>query len=164
MERRKFLKSSALAGAALTFSAVKSWARSAEARVEIFGARPGALVSPNLFGQFAEHIGGVIYDGIWVGEDSKISNRFGIRSELIDSLSKIKVPVIRWPGGCFADSYDWTEGIGPTSQRPTRTTMCNLASQVFELHSRLMAFTLYWVAKRTYAPGRGLYWRSTELP
>src|SRR5580698_1295767 len=136
MDRRKFLKKSALAGAALTFSSAKSWAKSAEARIEIFGAEPQGLISPNLFGHFAEHIGGVIYDGIWVGEDSKIPNRFGIRSQLIDSLNKIKVPVIRWPGGCFADSYDWTDGIGPSAQRPTRTNFWEVDHDAERLSER----------------------------
>ena len=136
MERRKFLKNSVLAGTALAFSSVKSWAKSAEARIEIFGAEPRGLISPNLFGHFAEHIGGVIYDGIWVGEDSKIPNRFGIRSQLIDSLNKIKVPVIRWPGGCFADSYDWTDGIGPSAQRPTRTNFWEVDHDAERLSER----------------------------
>src|ERR1700688_2753052 len=121
MERRQFLKSSAIAGGILTCSGVNAWAKSSEARIEIFRDEPGSLISPNLFGQFTEHIGGVIYDGIWVGEDSKIPNHFGIRLELIEMLSTIKVPVIRWPGGCFADTYDWMDGVGPAAQRPTRT-------------------------------------------
>lgn len=78
-------------------------------------------ISPNIYSQFTEHIGGVIYDGVWVGEKSKIPNRFGIRSELIDRMKQIHVPIIRWPGGCFADSYDWKDGIGPASKRLRRT-------------------------------------------
>jgi alpha-L-arabinofuranosidase len=134
MERRQFLKSSAIAGGMLTCSGVKAWAKSSEARIEIFRDEPGSLISPNLFGQFTEHIGGVIYDGIWVGEDSKIPNRFGIRSELIEMLSKIKVPVIRWPGGCFADTYDWMDGVGPAAQRPTRTNFWEVDHDAERLH------------------------------
>jgi len=70
---------------------------------------------------FAEHLGGVIYDGVWVGEKSSIPNVNGIRRELVERLKAIKAPVIRWPGGCFADSYDWEDGIGPRDQRPRRT-------------------------------------------
>jgi alpha-L-arabinofuranosidase len=136
MERRQFLKHSALAGAVLTFSGTKTWARSSDARIEIFRDEAGSLISPNLFGQFTEHIGGVIYDGIWVGEDSKIPNRFGIRSELIDMLSAIKVPVIRWPGGCFADSYDWMDGIGPAAQRPSRTNFWEGDHDAERLHEK----------------------------
>ena len=68
-----------------------------------------------------EHLGGVIYDGIWVGENSKVPNVNGLRKELIDEMKKIKAPVIRYPGGCFADSYDWRDGIGPADKRPRRT-------------------------------------------
>ena len=121
MERRQFLKSSAMSGAVMALSGVRAIASSSDARIEIFLDEPQALISPNIYGQFTEHIGGVIYDGIWVGENSKIPNQYGIRSQLIEMLKKIKVPIIRWPGGCFADSYDWMDGVGPAAQRPTRT-------------------------------------------
>ncbi len=136
MERRQFLKNSALAGTVLTLSGLKTWGKSAEARIEVFSDNLGSVISPNLFGQFTEQIGGVIYDGIWVGEDSKTPNRFGIRSQLIDALSKIKVPVIRWPGGCFADTYDWMDGIGPAKERPTRTNFWEVDHDAARLHER----------------------------
>src|SRR5512136_1516811 len=79
-----------------------------------------AVVSPLLHGHFTEHIGGVIYDGIWVGPDSKVPNVDGIRKALVDSFKKIAPPVIRWPGGCFADRYHWRDGIGPAAARPRR--------------------------------------------
>jgi alpha-N-arabinofuranosidase len=63
----------------------------------------------------------VIYDGIWVGERTSIPNVGGIRKEIVDQLKKIHCPVVRWPGGCFADSYDWRDGIGPKGKRPRRT-------------------------------------------
>ncbi len=138
MERRQFLKNSLLTGAMLTCSEVKTWAKSSEARIEIFRDEPGGLISPNLFGQFTEHIGGVIYDGIWVGEDSKIPNRYGIRLELIEMLSKINVPIIRWPGGCFADTYDWMDGVGPAAQRPTRTNFWEVEHDAERLHEKGM--------------------------
>ena len=78
-------------------------------------------ISPNIYGHFAENLGGVIYDGIWVGEKSTVANVHGIRKELIDEMRKIKAPVVRFPGGCFADSYDWRDGIGPRDNRPRRT-------------------------------------------
>ena len=121
MERRLFLKSSAMAGVALAVSGKRIWATSAESRIEIFLDEPIGEISPNVYGQFTEHIGGVIYDGVWVGESSKIRNQFGIRAELIDRMKEIHVPIVRWPGGCFADSYDWKDGIGPALERPTRT-------------------------------------------
>ena len=75
-------------------------------------------IAPEIYGHFAEHIGGVIYDGIWVGKESPIPNIKGFRKEIIEKLRKIKAPVIRWPGGCFAEIYDWRDGIG--DNRPTR--------------------------------------------
>ncbi len=89
--------------------------------VEVFVDERLGTISRNIYGHFTEHIGGVIYDGVWVGEDSKIPNVNGIRKALVDALKRIKAPVIRWPGGCFADSYDWKDGIGPAARRPART-------------------------------------------
>jgi alpha-N-arabinofuranosidase len=77
------------------------------------GAKPGAKIDRNLFGQFAEHLGHGIYDGIWVGSDSKIPNTRGIRNDVVAALKALKVPNVRWPGGCFADEYHWRNGIGP---------------------------------------------------
>lgn len=75
-------------------------------------------IAPEIYGHFTEHIGGVIYDGIWVGKDSKIPNVKGFRKEIVDKLKAIKAPVVRWPGGCFAETYDWRDGIG--ENRPVR--------------------------------------------
>lgn len=75
-------------------------------------------IAPEIYGHFTEHIGGVIYDGIWVGKDSKIPNINGFRKDIIEKLRHIKAPVIRWPGGCFAETYDWRDGIG--KDRPVR--------------------------------------------
>ncbi len=77
-------------------------------------------INPNIYGHFSEHIGGVFYDGLWVGEDSKVENVRGFRKALVDSFRKINPPVLRWPGGCFAETYDWRDGIGPRDQRPER--------------------------------------------
>jgi len=77
-------------------------------------------VSPALYSHFVEHIGGCIYDGIWVGEDSEIPNMNGIRIDTVEALKKLEIPVIRWPGGLFADNYHWMEGIGPREKRPVR--------------------------------------------
>ena len=93
----------------------------ANAHIEILPDEPVGTISPNIYGHFTEHLGGCIYDGIWVGEGSKIDNVGGIRKQLIDNLKKLKPPMIRWPGGCFADSYNWRDGIGPRNERPKRT-------------------------------------------
>jgi alpha-N-arabinofuranosidase len=82
---------------------------------------PIGTIAPEIYGHFTEHLGTVIYDGIYVGENSKIPNQHGLRSALIDKMRIIKAPVVRWPGGCFADSYDWRDGIGPRNKRPRRT-------------------------------------------
>ena len=69
-------------------------------------------IAPELYGHFVEHIGGVVYDGIWVGKDSDIPNENGFRKDLLEKLRAVKPAVIRWPGGCFAETYDWRDGIG----------------------------------------------------
>ena len=75
--------------------------------------KPGPVINRDIFGQFAEHLGTGIYGGVWVGKDSSIPNLRGIRSDVVAALRAIKVPVVRWPGGCFADEYHWRAGIGP---------------------------------------------------
>lgn len=76
-------------------------------------------IDRNIYGHFSEHLGRCIYEGYWVGEESPIPNVRGIRQDVVQALRKIKVPVMRWPGGCFADEYHWMDGIGPHEQRPT---------------------------------------------
>ena len=79
----------------------------------IDASKTGAKIDRNIFGQFAEHLGHGIYEGIWVGPDSKIPNTRGIRNDVVAALKALKVPNVRWPGGCFADEYHWRKGIGP---------------------------------------------------
>jgi alpha-N-arabinofuranosidase len=76
-------------------------------------------INKNIYGHFSEHLGRCIYGGFWVGEDSDIPNTRGIRNDVVEALKRIKIPVLRWPGGCFADEYHWKEGIGPRDKRPT---------------------------------------------
>jgi alpha-N-arabinofuranosidase len=75
-------------------------------------------ISRHLYGHFAEHLGRCMYDGIWVGPDSAIPNVRGIRSDIVNALRAIRIPVLRWPGGCFADEYHWRDGVGPVESRP----------------------------------------------
>ena len=89
-----------------------------EARIAIQADKPGPRIDPNIYGQFVEHLGRGVYEGIWVGEDSPIPNVRGIRSDVVAALRRIHVPLIRWPGGCFAELYHWRDGIGPREQRP----------------------------------------------
>ena len=77
-----------------------------------------ARIDRNLFGQFAENLGHGLYEGIWVGPDSPIPNTRGIRNDVVAALRELKVPNVRWPGGCFADQYHWRKGIGPRDKRP----------------------------------------------
>ncbi len=76
-------------------------------------------INKNIYGQFSEHLGHCIYGGIWVGTHSPIPNIDGIRKDVVEALREIKVPVLRWPGGCFADEYHWMNGIGPRDKRPS---------------------------------------------
>ncbi len=85
----------------------------------IHADEPRHTVSKHLYGHFAEHLGRCIYEGIWVGEDSPIPNTRGIRNDVVAALRKLKMPNVRWPGGCFADTYHWKDGIGPRAQRPS---------------------------------------------
>ncbi|MEJ2512561.1 MAG: hypothetical protein P8Y72_13305 [Anaerolineales bacterium] len=89
-------------------------------RITLNPADTFATINPNIYGHFAEHLGRCIYDGIWVGEDSPIPNINGFRTDIIEALRRLKPPVIRWPGGCFADDYHWQDGIGPRDRRPRR--------------------------------------------
>ena len=117
--RRAFIQALGAAGAA-ALVAPRS-ARAADSRIDILLDEPIGPIAPELYGHFAEHLGGVVYDGIWVGDGSPVPNDGGIRRSLVERLKQIKAPVIRWPGGCFADSYDWRDGIGPRASRATRT-------------------------------------------
>ena len=76
-------------------------------------SKPGPTISRHLFGQFAEHLGRGIYEGVWVGQDSSIPNTRGIRNDVVAALRALHVPNVRWPGGCFADNYHWRNGVGP---------------------------------------------------
>src|SRR4029453_11071037 len=80
--------------------------------------KPGARIGRNIFGQFAEHLGKGIYEGVWVGAGSPIPNTRGLRNDVVAALKALKVPNVRWPGGCFADEYHWRKGLGPLNARP----------------------------------------------
>jgi alpha-N-arabinofuranosidase len=75
-------------------------------------------INKNIYGHFAEHLGRCIYDGIWVGSDSDIPNINGYRKDILEALQELNIPVLRWPGGCFADTYHWKDGVGPVEDRP----------------------------------------------
>src|SRR5215218_7159898 len=116
--RREFVGGAVAAGA-LALVAPRG-AQGAEAKVEVLLNEPVGTISPNIYSHFIEHLGGVVYDGIWVGENSRVPNVGGLRRALVEHVRRIKPGVMRWPGGCFADQYDWRDGTGPRDKRPRR--------------------------------------------
>jgi alpha-N-arabinofuranosidase len=126
--RRDLLEMAALGGAALLAPrwsilrtpGARAGSRLADSRIDLLLDEPIGTIAPEIYGHFTEHLGGVIYNGVWVGENSKIPNIGGIRKALVDALKPITPSILRWPGGCFADSYDWRDGVGPRAQRPRR--------------------------------------------
>lgn len=90
-----------------------------EATIEIKETEDAPIINKNIYGHFAEHLGHLIYDGLYVGPDSSIPNTNGVRNDIIEALKELNIPVLRWPGGCFADTYHWKDGIGPKKDRPT---------------------------------------------
>lgn len=88
------------------------------AQLTVDATKPGPVINRNIYGQFSEHLGRGIYGGIWVGEHSSIPNTDGYRNDVLAALKELHVPLLRWPGGCFADEYHWRDGIGPRESRP----------------------------------------------
>ena len=115
--RRQFV-GGALAGGLGSLAA--GGAQGPGARIEVVLGETLGTISPDVYGHFVEHLGGVVYDGIWVGENSRVPNVGGVRRALVEHLKRVRPSVIRYPGGCFADSYDWHDGTGPRARRPRR--------------------------------------------
>ena len=123
MTRRWFLAATG-AAAAVTALPRSAWGASeSKQRFLIRTELEEGRVSPLLHGQFAEHLGSCVYGGLWVGEGSHIPNIQGYRKSVVEALKELGVPVLRWPGGCFADDYHWREGIGPRKQRSKRVNV-----------------------------------------
>jgi len=114
MRRLMLVGLSVLAAALASPALAKDVVRPVKLSVDI--SRPGPVIDRHIFGQFAEHLGHGIYEGIWVGKDSPIPNTRGIRNDVVEALKALHVPDVRWPGGCFADEYHWRRGIGPVRQ------------------------------------------------
>jgi len=102
----------------ITFCTV-SFAQS-PVQMEIKANASGETISKYIYGQFAEHLGRCIYDGFWVSDSLNVAKKDHIRLDVVDALKKIRIPLLRWPGGCFADEYHWSDGIGQRDQRPKR--------------------------------------------
>jgi alpha-L-arabinofuranosidase len=119
ISRRQFGRASAaLSLSALIPRGAVGDSDSGTRRVTVRADSEIGVVRPEFHGQFAEHLGSCVYGGIWVGKNSPIPNVNGYRKQTVDYLGELGVPVLRWPGGCFADDYHWRNGIGPASQRP----------------------------------------------
>src|SRR5690606_14497079 len=110
------------------FGALALWlslatAQAQDVTVQIDVERPGPVISRYLYGHFLEHLGRAVYDGVWVGPGSSIPNTNGLRTDVLEALKSLQIPVIRWPGGCYADEYHWRNGIGPAADRPVTLNM-----------------------------------------
>ena len=116
----KAIKPSLIAAGVLTALSVLAAPAFAQVSLRVDANQPGAVINKNVYGQFAEHLGTGIYEGMWVGPESKIPNVRGWRKDVIGALKDLHVPLVRWPGGCFADEYHWRDGIGPRGKRPVK--------------------------------------------
>src|SRR5690606_35641536 len=103
----------AILAAAASLAVLPSSLVAQDVSIAVDADATGPKIDRNIFGQFAEHLGTGIYGGVWVGEDSDIPNVRGIRTDVVEALRAIKVPNVRYPGGCFADEYHWRDGVGP---------------------------------------------------
>jgi alpha-L-arabinofuranosidase len=127
MNRRRFLQSGSLAAMGALASRTEATAGAAapaartdsgRAHLTVVANESLGTISRNIYGQFTEHLGSCIYDAMWVGPESSIPNHSGLRSDTIDAFKRIQAPIVRWPGGCFADTYHWQDGIGTRGKRP----------------------------------------------
>ena len=105
--------------ATLAFGLVSGLTAAEHVKATVHANQAGAKINREIYGQFSEHLGSCIYGGLWVGEQSQIPNINGYRKDVFEALKALKVPVLRWPGGCFADDYHWRDGIGPRDKRPS---------------------------------------------
>jgi alpha-N-arabinofuranosidase len=112
--KKKYINSLWILSALFFISSVQ-----AQTTITIENTEDAPVISKHIYGHFAEHLGRSIYDGLYVGEDSPIPNTDGVRNDLIKALKDLQIPNLRWPGGCFADTYHWRDGIGPQEDRPT---------------------------------------------
>ena len=133
------------------------------AKIEVLLGEPVGTISPDIYGHFIEHLGAVVYDGIWVGERSKVPNTQGIRTAMVEHLRRIKPPVMRYPGGCFADSYDWRDGVGPRARRPRRanfwggTETNQFGTNEFLRFCKLVGSEAYLAANLRGLPAQSFY-------
>ena len=109
-----------LATALVALAAAGAAAQPVDARLTVGNEAAGPRIEPTVYGHFVEHLGRGVYEGLWVGPESPIPNTRGWRNDVVGALRQVGIPVMRWPGGCFADDYDWRDGIGDPAKRPVR--------------------------------------------
>lgn len=126
------IRSALLATALITLSGFATV--EAQTRITVDRASPIGTIQPEVYGQFLEHLGAQPYGSIWVGEDSDIPNTDGIRDDVFDALAGLEIPVIRWPGGCYSDRYDWRDGIGERAMRTNAAWGGTLEPNTFGTH------------------------------
>ncbi|CAM4089498.1 alpha-N-arabinofuranosidase [Roseateles saccharophilus] len=114
------LAAKALVAAFALCAATLASAQATQARLAVSLDEPSPRIEPTVYGHFVEHLGRGVYDGLWVGPESSIPNTRGWRNDVVQALRRVGIPVMRWPGGCFADDYDWRDGIGDPAKRPAR--------------------------------------------
>jgi alpha-N-arabinofuranosidase len=159
--RREFLS---LAVSAAACSLLPRTARASDSRIEVLLGEPIGRIAPEIYGHFVEHLGAVVYDGVFVGEGSKVENVGGIRKAVVDHMKRLPAAVVRWPGGCFADSYDWRDGVGPREKRPRRTNFWAekvepnaFGTNEFVRFCRLVGMQPYFAANVRSLPARDFY-------
>lgn len=123
ISRRRFAQTAAAAGLTALLPGDVVRAATAPKKAVVLAEETIGRVRPEFHGHFAEHLGSCTYGGIWVGKKSPIPNVNGFRKAAVDALKELGVPVLRWPGGCFADDYHWRDGIGPANKRPKRVNI-----------------------------------------
>ena len=115
----KTLRLNGLIALMLFFGLAISFGQSQKIMIKMENVEDAPVISRHIYGHFAEHLGRCIYEGFYVGDNSMIPNTEGVRNDIIDALKELQIPNLRWPGGCFADTYHWKDGIGPQENRPT---------------------------------------------
>lgn len=108
-----------IAGFAMLFASQVVVKAQTTITVKLNNSQANPTISKYIYSHFAEHLGRGIYGGFYVGDTSRIPNTNGVRNDVVEALKKMKIPSLRWPGGCFADTYHWRDGIGPKNQRPS---------------------------------------------
>ena len=106
-------------------------------------------INPEIYGHFSEHLGRCIYEGLYVKEDSGIPNVNGMRTDVVEALKEMQIPVLRWPGGCFADEYHWKDGIGPKENRKKmiNTHWAVLSRTTASVRTNFLSCAASWAAK-----------------